>query len=137
MQRLVIVLLAAGLAVGLGACGQSLSEVKVDDSKNGQTVQVHVGDTVKVTLASTSWTFDQSSDTVVLKELGQQVVTPDPVGSCAPGMGCGETTAWYKALSAGWATVSASRVSCGEALKCVGNQGEYRGRGVVSAGSGP
>jgi len=110
MQRLVIVLLGAGLAVGLGACGQSLSEVKVDDSKNGQTVQVHAGDTVKVTLASTSWTFDQSSDTVVLKEL-----------------------AWYKALSAGWATVSASRVSCGEALRCVGNQGEYRVRVVVSA----
>jgi hypothetical protein len=133
MRRLVIVLLAAGLAVGLGACGQSLSEVKVDDSKNGQSVQVHVGDTVKVTLGSTYWTFDQSSDPLVLRELGEQVVTPDPMGSCLPGMGCGVTTAWYKALSAGSATVSASRVSCGEALRCVGNQGAYRVTVVVSA----
>jgi hypothetical protein len=133
MPRLVIALLAAGLAVGLGACGQSLSEVKVDDSKNGQSVKVHVGDTVKVTLNATYWTFDQSSDPLVLKELGDQVVTPDPVGSCLPGMGCGVTTAWYKALSAGSATVSASRVSCGEALRCVGNQGTYRVRVVVSA----
>jgi hypothetical protein len=133
MQRLVIVLLAAGLAVGLGACGQSLSELKVDDTKNGQSVQVHVGDTVKVTLGSTYWTFDQSSDPLVLKELGDQVVTPDPMGSCLPGMGCGVTTAWYKALSAGSATASASRVSCGEARRCVGNQGAYRVTVVVSA----
>ncbi len=54
MQRLVIAFLAAGLAAGLGACGQSLSEVKVDDSKNAQSVQVHVGDTVKVTLGRSS-----------------------------------------------------------------------------------
>ena len=133
MRRLVIAFLAAGLAVGLGACGQTLSEVKVDDSKNGQSVQVHVGDTVKVTLGSTYWTFDQSSDPLVLKELGDQVVTPDPVGSCLPGMGCGVTTAWYKTLSAGSATVSASRVSCGEARKCVGNQGAYQVTVVVSA----
>ena len=133
MQRLVIALLAAGLAVGVGACGQSLSEVKVDNSKDGQSVQVHVGDTVKVTLNSTYWTFDQSSDPSVLKELGDQVVTPDPIGSCLPGMGCGVTTAWYKALSAGSATVSASRVSCGEALRCVGNQGAYRVTVVVTA----
>ena len=133
MQRLVIALLAAGLAVGLGACGQSLSEVKVDDSKNGQSVQVHVGDTVKVTLNSTYWTFDQSSDPLVLKELGDQVVTPDPIGSCLPGMGCGVTAAWYKAVSVGSATVSASRVSCGEALRCLGNQGTYRVTVAVSA----
>ncbi len=133
MQRLGIAFLAAGLAAGLGACGQSLSEVKVDDSKNAQSVQVHVGDTVKVTLGSTYWTFDQSSDPLVLKELGDQVVTPDPIGSCLPGMGCGVTTAWYKALSAGSATVSASRVSCGEARRCVGSQGAYRVTVVVSA----
>ena len=117
----------------LGACGQNLSEVKVDDSKNGQSVQVHVGDAVKFTLNSTYWTFDQSSDSLVLKELGNQVVTPDPIGSCLPGMGCGVTTAWYKAVSAGTATVSASRVSCGEALRCVGNEGVYRVTIVVSA----
>jgi len=133
MQRLGIALLAVGLAVGLGACGQNLSEVKVDDSNNGQSVQVHVGDLVKATLGSTYWTFDQGSDPLVLEEQGDQVVTPDPIGSCLPGMGCGVTTAWYKALSAGSATVSASRVSCGEALRCVGNQGLYQVTIVVSA----
>jgi hypothetical protein len=55
------------------------------------------------------------------------------MGSCLPGIGCGVTTAWYKALSAGSATVSASRVSCGEALRCVGKQGAYRVTVVVSA----
>jgi hypothetical protein len=117
----------------LSACGQSVSEVKVDGSKNGQSVQVHVGDVVKITLSSTYWTFDQGSDPLVVKEQGAQVVTPDPIGSCLPGMGCGVTTAWYKAMSAGSATVSASRVSCGEALRCVGNEGVYRVTVVVSA----
>jgi hypothetical protein len=133
MRRLLIALLAAGVTTMLGACGQNISEVKVDDSMNGQSVQVHVGDTVKVTLNSTYWTFDQSSDPLVLKELGDQVVTPDPMGSCLPGMGCGVTTAWYKAWSAGSAAVSASRVSCGEALRCVGTQGTYRVTLVVTA----
>jgi hypothetical protein len=133
MRRPLIALLAGGVLTVLGACGQSISEVKVDDSKNGQSVQVHVGDTVKFTLGSTYWTFDASSDPLVLKELGDQVVTPDPMGSCLPGMGCGITTAWYKALSEGSATVSASRVSCGEALRCVGNQGVYRVTVLVSA----
>jgi hypothetical protein len=133
MRRPWIALLAAGVVTMLCACGQNLSEVKVDDSKNGQSVHVHVGDTVKITLSSTDWTFDQDSDPVVLKELGGQVVTPDPAGSCFPGMGCGVTTAWYKALSAGSAVVSASRVSCGEARRCVGNEGVYRVTVVVSA----
>jgi hypothetical protein len=133
MRRPGVALLFAGLITMLGACGQNLSEVKVDDSNNGQSVQVRVGDVVKVTLSSTYWTFDTGSDSSVLKEVGDQVITPDPMGSCLPGMGCGVTTAWYKALSAGSATVSASRVSCGEAMRCVGTQGVYRVTVLVSA----
>lgn len=116
----------------LGACGQNLSEVKVDDSSNGQSVQVHVGDVVKITLNTTGWGFDQSSDPSVLKELGDQVMTADPVGSCIPGSPCGVTTAWYKALAAGSATVAASRVNCGEARRCVGDEGVYRVTVVVT-----
>jgi len=133
MLRPGFALLAPVLIALLGACGQTFSEVRVDDSKNGQSVQVHSGDVMKVTLSSTYWAFEQSSDPPVLKEVGDQAVTPDPIGSCLPGMGCGVTTAWYKALSAGSAAVAASRVSCGEAMRCVGDQGVFRVTVVVTA----
>jgi hypothetical protein len=133
MLRLGFALLAAALVAVLGACGQTFSEVRVDDSKNGQSVKVHSGDVVKVTLNTTFWTFDQSSNPSILKQVGDQVVSPDPIGSCLPGMGCGVTTAWYKALSAGIAIVTASRYSCGEARRCVGDEGHYQVTVVVIA----
>ena len=133
LRRPALVFMAVTVAAVLVACGSSFVEVAIDDSKNGQSVQVHVGDVVKVTLHSTEWTFDPSSDPSALVRLGNQVVAPDPVGTCFPGMGCGVTTAWYKALSAGSAAVSATRVSCGEARRCVGDEGVYRVTVVVIA----
>lgn len=47
-------------------------------------------------------------------------------------MGCGTTSALFKAVKAGTATVSANRVSCGEARRCVGAEGQYQLTVVVS-----
>jgi hypothetical protein len=43
-------------------------------------------------------------------------------------------TVTYQAVGGGQATISAARTSCGEALRCTGNQGSYSVLVVVSAG---
>jgi hypothetical protein len=117
--------------VTLMACtGQPSPEVSAGDAQNGQSVKVHTGDVLRVTLDKTAWTFAPSSDPSVLEQQGDQVVAP--TGGCFPGMGCGTTTARYKALKPGTTIVNASRLSCGEARRCVGAEGIYQLTVVVS-----
>jgi hypothetical protein len=124
------------LLLALSACGSTTAPVAqvvaLDDSQNGTTIQVHAGDVVSVSLNSTNWTFGAVSDSTVLQPQGDQAVTPAPMGTCLPGMGCGTTTARFTALKSGTAVVSATRVSCGEAMRCVGQQGLYQVTVVVS-----
>lgn len=96
------------------------------DAQNGQSISVHAGDTIRITLNTTAWTFAGSSDPSVVQKQGEQVVSPAPHGTCLPGMNCGTTTATFKAMKPGSATVTASRLSCGEARRCVGAEGQYQ-----------
>jgi len=118
------------------ACGSSSvqpsRELSITDAENGQSVQVHIGDVVQVTLASTSWTFNPPSDGAVVKLAADPVVSPAPLSACPPGMGCGSVTARFTALKSGTASISATRVSCGEAMRCVGPAGSYQVQVVVS-----
>ena len=120
---------AATMCLILSACGSAASqpprEVAVTDSQNGTTIQVAVGDVVTLSLGSTAWTLNAASDTSILQMQGEPVLSPAPLGTCPPGMGCGTAMARYKALKAGQVTVSGSRVSCGEAMRCVGAEGAY------------
>lgn len=123
-------------AVLIAACGasgpQTGHEVDAGDAQNGQSISAHTGDTVRITLNTTFWTFSGSSDAAVLQQQGEQVTTPAPRGSCFPGMGCGTTSAIFKAMKQGSATVSATRFSCGEARRCVGAEGMYQVMVVVT-----
>jgi hypothetical protein len=111
------------------ACGPSgpapAREHDADDAQNGTAIEVHVGDRVRVMLDSTAWTFDGSTDPEVLQQVGAQQTSPAPPSACVAGGGCGTSTADFRALKGGSATIHASRVSCGEALACVGAEGTY------------
>ena len=134
LKGLRVIVLVVALAVV--ACGSASSpqprEVVIGEARNGQSVGAHIGDTLRLTLSRTTWTISGSSDPSVLQAQGEQVVSPAPPGVCFPGMGCGTTTALFRALRAGSATVTATRVSCGEALRCVGAEGQYEVVIVVS-----
>lgn len=120
----VILLICAAAACGAAAPAPA-QEVSAGDAQDGKTVTVHVGDTLRLTLGNTAWTIAGSSDSSVLEQQGEQVVSPAARGTCYPGMGCGTTTAVFKALKKGSASVTATRVSCGEARRCVGAEGQY------------
>ncbi|HYM66047.1 MAG TPA: hypothetical protein VEW68_02035 [Patescibacteria group bacterium] len=126
MSRAVASIVVCSFFLVAAACESSSSHVPTVVSaggvQHGQVLQVQVGDVVQVILSSTAWTFDAPSDPSVLKLLGDPVIAP---GTCPPGMGCGSVIAKFGALKPGKAVVTASRASCGEALRCVGDQGTY------------
>jgi predicted secreted protein len=94
--------------------------VTVGDASDGKAVTLHPGDTLVVTLRSTAWTIDAAHG-AALRTRGEQVVKVDRPGPGAPG----STSRTFVAAARGDATVTASRTTCGEALKCTPAQGAY------------
>ena len=99
------------------------------ESSNGHKVQVKSGSVLKITLNSTYWSADRVSN---LTKIGDPVMTPIMPGPNAPancqhpGTGCGTVVWSFKASKKGAASFSASRTSCGEALKCAPDQMLYK-----------
>ena len=129
---LTILLLASCGRVPGSVPATSNATVVATDADNGKTVSLHVGDHFDVKLASTYWTIRDSSDPNVLKTAGPTVVSPQPSG-CVPGGGCGFAIASFIAVATGSADVTASRTSCGEAMRCIGDSGSYRLTVIVSS----
>jgi hypothetical protein len=102
----------------------------VTERDKGTTVALHVGDRLKVVLANTYWTLGPSAKPAVLRSDGRPSVRPRSNG-CVPGAGCGTVVETFTATAKGTASVGASRTSCGEALRCTGDQGVYKVSVVV------
>ncbi len=101
------------------------NDIQAGDNQNGKSVTMHPGQTLLVTLGSTYWTIQGSSDSLVLAPVDKAVTTPQSC-SAPPGSGCGTVSQEFRAVRAGTAQVTASRVSCGEAMRCVGPAGQYQ-----------
>ncbi len=104
----------------------------VRDNANGKTVHMRVGDRLELILASTYWTVHRSSAPDVLQEDGPTRLLPRPK-SCSkiPGLGCIPVKTSFTAPTVGRAVITASRTSCGEALRCVGDRGRFKVTVVV------
>jgi hypothetical protein len=98
-------------------------QVSLGESDNGHVIDVPAGQILVVTLHNTYWRFSPPGPGIT--EIGEQVVTPAPRGTCLPGIGCGTVVARYRATSAGSGDLLASRTSCGEALPCAPGQGSW------------
>jgi hypothetical protein len=90
------------------------------EANNGTTMALHRGDTLTVTLHSTYWTIEGSSKPTVLVAQGPATTAGEPPSSkrCVPGQGCGTVTESFTAVGDGTADVTASRTTCGEAMRC-------------------
>ncbi|HZP54170.1 hypothetical protein [Actinocrinis sp.] len=120
-------LLAAGCASSTSSSGgHSAGTVVVQDDANGKTVNATVGQTVELTLGSNYWTVSGSSAPSVLRQDGAATTLPRPT-NCpnVPGMGCVPIRASFTALAPGTASVTASRMTCGEARPCAPNQQHF------------
>ncbi|HEX8034375.1 MAG TPA: hypothetical protein VF510_11030 [Ktedonobacterales bacterium] len=98
--------------------------VRAGDDQNGTSIKLYLGQTLMVTLSSTYWSFQGSSDSQVLASVGSPIVSP---AHCdVPGCGAGTVSEEFRAVGPGMAQVTASRVSCGEAMRCTGANGRYQ-----------
>jgi hypothetical protein len=102
------------------------TQVTATEADNGGIVALRRGGTLTVTLHSTYWTINGSSAPAVLHQTGPATTSPAPPSQhCVPGQGCGTVTATFSALTDGKADVTASRTSCGEALRCTPAQSSW------------
>jgi len=122
--------LAAVIALAVGGCGSQGSAPRTAVagwSQNHQTIHLHVGDRLNVTLDSTYFQIPASSDESVLAPDGPgSVQAAAPSDRCRPGVGCGTVSRRFRAVKAGAAVVNSHRDSCGEVLRCTSDLAEFQ-----------
>jgi hypothetical protein len=124
-------------AVAAAGCGTAASVARhpvaggarvivVRDDANGKTVPARAGDRIELILSSSYWSVTGSSAPRVLREDGPTVLLPRP-SSCPaiPGLGCVPVRTDFTARTGGTAVITASRSSCGEALRCMPDQTRF------------
>jgi hypothetical protein len=121
----------AAAAAGVAWASAAASPRLLSDADNGQTVTVSVGTTLRLVLHSTYWRMGGSSARSVVAASGSPRYASRPGG--VAGSGNGTVTETFRALRRGRARLSASRFSCGEALRCTPSQGSFSVVVVVSA----
>jgi hypothetical protein len=130
-----------GLLISVGcstagptAPGPSTAAVVLRDGANGHTVTLTVGQRLEVILGSDYWTVAGSSMPKVLRQDGSTSYLPKPA-SCGsiPGLGCIPIRTNFTAEASGTAVITASRLSCGEALRCQPGQQHFSLTVIVRA----
>jgi hypothetical protein len=117
------ILLVALMALGCSTVVRA--GIYADESSNGSTIQAAPGQVIELSLHSTYWQIDGSSDQSVVAQTAEPSKTPAPPGACPPGVGCGVVRASFMARQPGTARISASRTLCGEALACKPDQRKF------------
>ena len=95
----------------------------VSDADTKSTVNVKVGDHIQIVLHSTYWQFPATASNM-FKQLSEPSYAP-LLGGHVPGSGAGTVTVEYVVTQTGTGTLTASRTSCGEAMRCTGDQGSF------------
>ncbi|MDT4959066.1 MAG: hypothetical protein QOD31_2865 [Pseudonocardiales bacterium] len=109
---------------GTAARSAGHKTVTAGEADGGHTITVAIGDDVAVVLHSTYWQLAPLTGGV-LQASGPAAVAPATPKSCVPGQGCGTVTQTFRAKAGGRALITASRTSCGEAMRCTGSNGSY------------
>ena len=125
---------AAACSTATGANNPVPRLIVVRDNANGRTISLRPGDSIELILSSSYWNVAGSSASRVLRQEGGTALMPRP-STCPdiPGLGCTPERTDFKALTGGAAVIRASRVSCGEALRCVGRATKFTLTVVVSS----
>ena len=125
---LLVLLVSIGFAQQSWAATPVAKTKSLAESNNGQRIQVTSGTTLQITLHSTYWTEGKVKNLV---KIGEPQISPImPSANATPGcqhagMGCGTIIWKFKAVKKGSALFTATRISCGEALKCTADQTTY------------
>lgn len=144
-------LMMAGMAVSVfsilvtAGCGTAVSRtmgpsagdpavIVVRNDANGRSVTARAGDRLELILSSSYWHVTGSSAPGVLRQDGPPVLLRRP-RTCPkiPGLGCIPVRADFTARTKGRATITATRTTCGEAMRCKPGQTRFTVTVVVAA----
>lgn len=128
ISRLAVAFLASAFLFTSAAQSSGGSALQITDSANSKTFKVKSGTIIKVTLNSTFWNFQSSTNLSGSETPTMTAIMPGPTApaNCQlPGMGCGTVVWKFKAGKPGRANFVASRTSCGEALRCSAKQSKF------------
>ena len=117
--------LMSALLTGTANAGPP-SSINVDERANGHTITLHQGQSLHVVLYSTYWTIDGGHNRSVRVKSDQQYFSDTHSPGCRPGQGCGQVNRNFVAVTPGLATVTASRTTCGEALRCSPDKSSWK-----------
>ena len=123
-MAVVVAVFAVSILTSAG-CGTASSRaggpvvIVVRDDANGKAVSARAGDRIELVLSSSYWQVTGSSAPSVLRQDGPPTLLSRP-STCPhiPGLGCVPVRADFTALTDGRAVITASRSTCGEALRC-------------------
>jgi hypothetical protein len=115
-----------GAAASHGPVAGGPRVIVVRDNAKGKAVSARAGDRIELILSSSYWHVTGVSAPHVLRQDGPPVLLSRP-RSCPdiPGLGCIPVRADFTALADGKAVISASRSTCGEALRCQPDQTRF------------
>ena len=141
VSMLCVAAAAQGLLAGCGGGGSTQTLAprsqavthQVSDTDGGGTVSARVGDQIVVTLHSTYWQVSDPAGSVLVLEQQPQATAGGPSCSSIPGSGCGTVTAAFRVAAAGSTRIEAERQSCGEAMRCTGDQGRWSVKVVATS----
>ena len=127
-RKIATALLAIVFVFGTIADARAVSPLNISEPANGKSYLVKPGSSILVTLHSTFWNFQSSSNLSGAETPTMTAIMPGPTApkNCQlPGMGCGTVVWKFKAGKSGRAQFIATRTSCGEALRCTAKQSKY------------
>jgi hypothetical protein len=128
----------AAVLLGASVPSSAASNLVVNQNSNHRTYTIKRGSTLTLSLNSTYWTIAPKAAGSALTSVGKERVKaifpgPNaPAGCKIAGMGCGTVTMHFKAIKIGKTSITASRVSCGEALLCSPAQRAFAIKVVVT-----
>jgi hypothetical protein len=114
----------AAALLGAYVPSSAASNLVINQNSNHKSFTTKRGSTLTLSLNSTYWTIAPKGAGSVVTSVGKEKVKAILPGPNAPtgckiaGMGCGTVTMHFKAMKIGRTLITASRVSCGEALLC-------------------
>ena len=120
-QRFASALFSALFLLSSASQVNAASTIKISEAGNGKTFAVKAGSTIEITLHSTFWSEQSSSNLKAIGAPNMKAIMPGPTApaNCQlPGMGCGTIVWKFTAANPGKASYLATRTSCGEALRC-------------------
>ncbi len=117
LRRLAVVATALTL-LAVPASAGAASTRTFGDANRATLATVATGSTFQVTLSTPNWTFTPINSKFV-KQVGTQTILT-PQSGCTPGAPCGMTNATFQAVKPGQMRIIATRITCGEAMRCMG-----------------